>query len=83
MGKTNEEPCIHHWIIGTPKGPTSKGVCTKCHETRVFDNRKPEHYDETTRARVSAAAKIFWAKHREERDEILSRETSDLTTRIR
>ena len=31
-------PCTHHWIIGTPYGPTSKGVCRLFGEEREFDN---------------------------------------------
>ena len=29
-------PCVHHWIIGTPVGETSSGVCKRCGETRQF-----------------------------------------------
>ncbi len=32
------ETCQHHWIIETPEGPTSKGVCQNCHEVRDFEN---------------------------------------------
>ena len=31
-------PCVHHWDIATPAGPTSEGVCRKCRETREFPN---------------------------------------------
>jgi hypothetical protein len=32
------ETCRHHWIIETPSGPFSKGVCKLCGEERVFEN---------------------------------------------
>ena len=28
----------HHWIIDTPDGPTSPGVCVECGESRTFRN---------------------------------------------
>ena len=30
--------CRHHWIIETPSGPVSKGVCKLCGEERDFVN---------------------------------------------
>ena len=30
--------CTHHWVIESPAGPTSEGVCQKCGETRQFSN---------------------------------------------
>lgn len=38
-----EEPrakaeCCHHWVIESPKGPTSKGVCKYCGAEREFFN---------------------------------------------
>jgi len=30
--------CAHHWIIETPDGPISKGVCRHCGEERKFNN---------------------------------------------
>jgi len=35
-------PCAHRWLIGTPAGATSEGVCTLCGDTRTFANS----YDE-------------------------------------
>lgn len=38
-----EETCVHHWMIEPADGcPTSKGVCRRCGEERVFEN----HWDE-------------------------------------
>jgi hypothetical protein len=34
--------CIHHWIIDTPSGPLSNGVCKHCGEAREFRNGFPE-----------------------------------------
>ncbi len=30
--------CYHHWIIESPNGPTSKGVCKYCGAEREFSN---------------------------------------------
>jgi hypothetical protein len=30
--------CAHRWQIAPPSGAFSKGICTKCHEERVFSN---------------------------------------------
>jgi len=30
--------CSHHWIIEIATGPTSAGVCQRCHEMREFKN---------------------------------------------
>ncbi len=35
--------CRHHWLIETPDGPTSLGVCRICGLERKFDNNF-EHY---------------------------------------
>ena len=33
-----EVKCKHHWIIDSPRGPTSKGVCKFCGAQNEFDN---------------------------------------------
>ncbi len=33
----------HHWLIETPDGLTSKGVCKKCGEVRTFPNAMREN----------------------------------------
>ncbi len=42
---TNEiEPdseCKHRWLIDSPNGPTSKGVCQACGEKGEFKNSIP------------------------------------------
>ncbi len=30
--------CCHHWIIEMANGPSSRGVCQKCFESREFKN---------------------------------------------
>jgi len=42
-----EEPvardkCRHYWIIESPSGPTSKGVCKLCGAEKEFHNSFPE-----------------------------------------
>lgn len=29
-------PCIHHWLIDPPNGPTCPAVCKRCGAERVF-----------------------------------------------
>ena len=35
------DDCKHHWIIEAAKGAKSPGVCRRCGETRMFQNRSP------------------------------------------
>ena len=30
--------CKHHFLVETPNGPTSAGVCTKCQKVQYFRN---------------------------------------------
>jgi len=44
-----EEPtckgkCCHYWIIETPEGPTSKGVCQFCGAEKEFDSFGPDSW---------------------------------------
>ena len=32
-----EGTCRHYWIVGSPKGPTSRGVCKLCSAQKEFD----------------------------------------------
>ncbi len=34
--------CHHHWLIESACGPTSRGVCKNCGQTRDFFNAIPE-----------------------------------------
>ena len=33
--------CSHHWVIASPNGPTSVGVCKLCGVEREFRNSLP------------------------------------------
>lgn len=41
---TDDASCRHHWIIDSPKGPTSRGVCRLCGEARDFYNYLDQPY---------------------------------------
>ena len=32
------ESCTHHWLIESPHGPLSEGVCQRCGAKREFNN---------------------------------------------
>jgi len=34
----NVGKCCHHWLIGTPSGAFSKGICKFCGEEKEFAN---------------------------------------------
>ncbi len=36
--ETVQTACKHHWIIGYPEGPISRGICRICGEQREFRN---------------------------------------------
>ncbi len=43
LEETQEEVLVdcgtaHHWVIDIAEGPSSKGTCKKCGETRPFSN---------------------------------------------
>ena len=33
-----EPECMHHWLIESPNGPTSEGVCKLCGQRSEFRN---------------------------------------------
>lgn len=33
--------CNHHWVIESPEGPTSIGICKYCGATKEFTNYLP------------------------------------------
>ena len=39
--KEETQTCVHHWIIESPDGPVSKGLCQKCGEEKEFQNYFP------------------------------------------
>ena len=38
LANVTRKKCIHHWVIETANGPTSKGVCGECGATKDFHN---------------------------------------------
>lgn len=34
----DQQECAHHWMIETPSGETSQGICKHCGATRRFFN---------------------------------------------
>lgn len=34
--------CRHHWVIESPQGATSRGVCKRCGTQREFYNAPPD-----------------------------------------
>ena len=34
----NLEGCAHHWVIDSPSGPTSIGICKLCGDEQEFQN---------------------------------------------
>ena len=39
-----ESTCTHHWLIESPNGPTSEGICKRCGATRTFRNFSQPHF---------------------------------------
>ena len=37
-GSATTSTCCHHWVIDSPNGQFSKGVCKNCHEEKLFRN---------------------------------------------
>lgn len=35
---TSEPRCRHHWLIESPQGPTSMGICKLCGARKEFSN---------------------------------------------
>ena len=38
-----EDECRHHWVIESPSGPTSRGVCKLCGTEKEFQNLVREY----------------------------------------
>jgi hypothetical protein len=39
-----ENQCNHYWIIESPRGPTSSGICKFCGTRKEFDNWGPDSF---------------------------------------
>jgi len=46
-GAVEQPQCRHHWLIETPQGATSKGVCKLCGAVREFRNAVSATYWES------------------------------------
>lgn len=38
QGADCADPCVHFWVIETPNGPTSQGICKLCGRIQEFRN---------------------------------------------
>ena len=47
--------CKRHWVIETPNGPRSPGVCLHCGALRIFRNSTPDRRSEPKRSSASQA----------------------------
>ena len=58
-----ETECKHFWVIESPSGPTSDGVCKNCGEAREFRNSLPmtRWEGEADKAKNRAAAEATGA----------------------
>lgn len=48
--------CRHHWIIESPHGATSRGVCKRCGASRRFPNAAQDALWESTRSALGRFA---------------------------
>ncbi len=48
-----DEGCAHHWVIDSPDGPTSKGVCKLCGSISEFNNSVPQMQWKEAKSEVS------------------------------
>jgi len=39
--RTSHAGCSHHWVIESPSGPTSIGICKYCGTVKEFNNYLP------------------------------------------
>jgi len=50
-----QDICLHHWVIDSPDGPTSRGICKLCGAEHEFNNyiSYPSGHNGRTRSQVS------------------------------
>jgi len=48
-------PCAHHWLIESPDGPQSRGVCRRCGAVKDFYNAIPGDLNIWTRTSQTAS----------------------------
>jgi hypothetical protein len=39
--QTSKAECVHYWVIESPQGPVSRGVCKYCGAVNEFRNYMP------------------------------------------
>jgi hypothetical protein len=75
------EVCVHHWMIESPRGDTSHGVCKLCGDVGEFQNSVPEYKVKGGRGigkSPSERAKEAWEKRRENGPESKSAKVREL-----
>ena len=50
--------CQHHWVIETPHGSQSSGVCRKCNEIRYFGNVLEDVVRDDLKAKLEAPDRV-------------------------
>jgi hypothetical protein len=54
-------PCVHHYVIAEPAGPTSRGECKRCGAVREVDRRMRRHHFEFLYDRQPV--RVTWPDH--------------------
>ncbi|MBA7611276.1 hypothetical protein ES703_18496 [subsurface metagenome] len=52
---TSKGKCCHYWIVESPDGPTSRGVCKFCGAEKEFDNYGPDSWSQWDRDTSTSA----------------------------
>ena len=63
-----ESHCVHHWLIETPDGPVSKGVCKYCGVVRYFDNTLQDKYSAESTPREMMGPEFTGEKKEEDKE---------------
>ncbi len=37
-------PCVHHWILQTPRGGVTSAACGQCGQTRTYNDGAATHW---------------------------------------
>ena len=53
---------VHHWIIETPDGDTSPGICQDCGATAEFKNSMPAKFNFTTGYKAYSNREVYLGK---------------------
>jgi len=65
-GRPDPGPHPHYWLIATPAGPESEGICQVCGEHRMFKNGEQDPGDLLRVHHLSGTrwGKQHWPKYR-------------------